>query len=56
MGLTLLAANNGVGAGPPGYTLSDTGTYLAYYDQGLISIEDRNSSSTSLAQRLQRNN
>jgi len=36
MGQTLLEANNGVGASPPGYTLSDTGTYLSYSLQGNI--------------------
>jgi tungstate transport system substrate-binding protein len=39
MGLTLLAANNGVGSSPSGYTLSDTGTYLSYYDQNLIQLK-----------------
>ncbi len=39
MGVTLLVANNGVGSSPPGYTLSDTGTYLAYYDGGNIQLK-----------------
>ncbi len=39
MGLTLLAANNGVGSGGPGYTLSDTGTFLSYSDQNLIQLK-----------------
>ena len=39
MGVTLLLANNGVGSSPPGYTLSDTGTYLAYYDGGNIQLK-----------------
>lgn len=39
MGVTLLEANNGVGSSPPGYTLSDTGTYLAYYDGGNIQLK-----------------
>jgi tungstate transport system substrate-binding protein len=38
MGATLLVANNGIGGGPPGYILSDTGTYLAYYDNGNIQL------------------
>ena len=39
MGVTLLEANNGVGSSSPGYTLSDTGTYLAYYDQNDIQLK-----------------
>ncbi len=39
MGQTLLIANNGVGQGPPGYILSDTGTYLAYYNAGNIQLK-----------------
>ena len=39
MGATLLATNNGIANGPPGYTLSDTGTYLSYYDQNLIQLK-----------------
>ena len=39
MGVTLLEANNGVGSSPPGYTLSDTGTYLAYYDANNIQLK-----------------
>lgn len=35
-GLNPARANNGVGSGSPGYTLSDTGTYLSYSGQGLI--------------------
>ena len=30
MGITLQEASNGIGGGPQGYCLSDTGTYLAY--------------------------
>jgi tungstate transport system substrate-binding protein len=39
MGQTLLVANNGIGAGAPGYILSDTGTYLAYYNPGNIQLK-----------------
>ena len=39
MGQTLLEANNGIGGNGPGYTLSDTGTYLAYYDAGNIQLK-----------------
>jgi tungstate transport system substrate-binding protein len=39
MGQTLLIANNGIGGGAPGYCLSDTGTYLAYYDPGNIQLK-----------------
>jgi tungstate transport system substrate-binding protein len=39
MGQTLQEASNGVGASSPGYTLSDTGTYLAYYNGGLINLK-----------------
>ena len=39
MGQTLLEANNGVGGRASGYTLSDTGTYLAYYDAGNIQLK-----------------
>lgn len=38
MGQTLLIANNGIGGGAPGYILSDTGTYLAYYNPGNIQL------------------
>jgi tungstate transport system substrate-binding protein len=39
MGASLSVANNGIGGGAPGYILSDTGTYLAYYDQGNIQLK-----------------
>jgi len=39
MGQTLLVANNGVGAGSPGYIMSDMGTYLAYYNPGDIQLK-----------------
>jgi tungstate transport system substrate-binding protein len=39
MGQTLLIANNGVGGAAPGYVLSDTGTYLAYYNGGNIQLQ-----------------
>ena len=55
MGPTLLEANNGVGSKAPGYTLTDTGTYLAYYDQGNHTAAGSDSSSTSSAKRVQRN-
>ncbi len=38
MGVSLSVANNGIGGGAPGYILSDTGTYLAYYDRGDIQL------------------
>ena len=39
MGTSLLVANNGIGGGAPAYILSDTGTYLAYYDRGDIQLK-----------------
>jgi len=39
MGQSLLIANNGIGGGSSTYILSDTGTYLAYNDQGNIQLE-----------------
>ncbi len=39
MGVSLLTANNGVGASAPAYIFADTGTYLAYYDQGNIQLK-----------------
>ncbi len=38
MGQSLLVANNGVGEAAPAYILSDTGTYLAYFDRGDIQL------------------
>ncbi len=38
MAQTLSEANNGVGGAPAGYTLSDTGTYLASYKAGNIQL------------------
>ena len=38
MGASLLVANNGIGGGSPAYILSDMGTYLAYLDNGQISL------------------
>ncbi len=39
MGTSLLVANNGVGGASPAYIMSDTGTYLAYYDQNNIQLK-----------------
>jgi tungstate transport system substrate-binding protein len=39
MGASLSVANNGIGGSAPGYVFSDTGTYLAYYDQGNIQLQ-----------------
>ena len=39
MGTSLLVANNGVGGAASAYIFSDTGTYLAYYDQGNIQLK-----------------
>jgi tungstate transport system substrate-binding protein len=39
MGTSLLVANNGIGGGAQAYILSDTGTYLSYYDQGNIQLK-----------------
>jgi tungstate transport system substrate-binding protein len=39
MGASLLVANNGIGGGASGYIMSDTGTYLAYYDQNNIQLK-----------------
>ncbi len=39
MGASLSVANNGIGGGAPAYILADTGTYLAYYDQGNIQLK-----------------
>jgi hypothetical protein len=39
MGQTLLEANNGVNGHGAGYTLSDTGTYLAYFVPGTIQLK-----------------
>lgn len=39
MGQSLLVANNGIGGGPQTYILSDTGTYLAYYNQNNINLQ-----------------
>jgi tungstate transport system substrate-binding protein len=38
MGVSLSIANNGIGDSPPAYILSDTGTYLAYFNQGNIQL------------------
>jgi tungstate transport system substrate-binding protein len=39
MGTSLLVANNGIGGGAPAYIFTDTGTYLAYYDQNNIQLK-----------------
>jgi tungstate transport system substrate-binding protein len=39
MGASLSVADNGIGGSSPAYIFSDTGTYLAYYDQGNIQLK-----------------
>jgi tungstate transport system substrate-binding protein len=39
MGASLLVANNGIAGGAPAYIMSDTGTYLAYYNQNNIQLK-----------------
>ena len=48
MGASLLVANNGVGGAAPAYIFSDTGTYLAYYDQGNIQLKPQIQSQKAL--------
>jgi tungstate transport system substrate-binding protein len=48
MGTSLLTANNGIGGGAPAYIFSDTGTYLAYYDQNNIQLTPKIQSQKAL--------